>query len=107
MHGALHPRSDIDRVYLSKEMGVRGLINCQECMWMGMYVDVRNSVEPLIESVKAAEKIKYNNTVNMKEFKQSWMRGKKNYGKTKDCMGSFQEKCQKQQIKNMVLSEKS
>ena len=34
MHGALHPRSDIDRVYLSKEMGVRGLINCEECMWM-------------------------------------------------------------------------
>ena len=26
MHGVLHPRSDIGRVYLSREMGGRGLI---------------------------------------------------------------------------------
>ena len=26
MHGALHPKSDVDRVYLSKELGGRGLI---------------------------------------------------------------------------------
>ena len=60
MHGALHPKSDIDRVYLSKEMGGRGLISCEGCIWMeennlGWYV--RNSVEPLIEGVKAAETI--------------------------------------------------
>ena len=35
---------------------------------IGWYV--RNSVEPLIEGVKAAEKIEYNDTVNKKEFKQ-------------------------------------
>ena len=34
---------------------------------IGWYV--RNSVEPLIEGVKAAEKIEYNDTVNKKEFK--------------------------------------
>ena len=69
MHGALHPKSDIDRVYLSKEMGGRGLISCEGCMWMeennlGWYV--RNSVEPLIEGVKAAETIECNDTVNKK-----------------------------------------
>ena len=32
---------------------------------------VRNSVESLIEGVKAAETIEYNDTVNKKEFKQS------------------------------------
>ena len=35
---------------------------------IGWYV--RNSVEPLIEGVKAAEKIEYNDAVNKKEFKQ-------------------------------------
>ena len=110
MHGALHPKSDIDRVYLSKEMGGRGLISCEGCMWMeennlGWYV--WNSVEPLIEGVKAAETIEYNNTVNMKEFKQSWMREKKNYGKTKECMGSLQVKCQKQQKKTWYCLRKA
>ena len=59
IHGALHPKSDIDRVYLSREMGVRGLISCEGCIMieennLGWYV--RNSVEPLIEGPKAAEK---------------------------------------------------
>ena len=28
MHGALHPKRDVDRVYLSREIGGRGLIRC-------------------------------------------------------------------------------
>ena len=80
MHEARHPKSDIDRVFLSREMGRRGLISCEGYIRMeennlGWYV--RNSVEPLIEGVKASETIKYNDTVNTKEFKQSWMREKK------------------------------
>ena len=72
MHGALHPKSAVDRVYRSRKMGGRGLISCEGCIRMeennlGWYV--RNSVEPLIEGVKAAEKIEYNDTVNKKEFK--------------------------------------
>ena len=73
MHGVLHPKSNIDRVYLSREMGGRGLISCEVCIRMeesnlGWYV--RNSVEPFIEGVKAAETTECNDTVNMKEFKQ-------------------------------------
>ena len=34
MHGALHLKSDIDRVYLSMEMGGRGLISCKGCIRM-------------------------------------------------------------------------
>ena len=54
MHGALHPKSDVDRVYLSREMGGRRLISCEGCIRMeennlGWYV--RNLVEPLIEGV--------------------------------------------------------
>ena len=77
MDGALHLKSDVDRVYLSREVGGRGLISCEGFIRMeennlGWYV--RNSIEPLIEGVKAAETIEYNDTVNKKEFKQSWMR---------------------------------
>ena len=58
MHGALHPKSDSDSVYLSTEMERRvGLISCEGCYmeenslrWYAI-----NSVEPLIESVKSAE----------------------------------------------------
>ena len=92
MHGALHPKSDIDRVYLSREMGGRGLISCEGCIRMeennlGWYV--RNSVEPLIEDVKAAETIEYNDTVNKKEFKQRWMNEKKELWKNKRMYGQF------------------
>jgi hypothetical protein len=32
MNGALHPRSDIHRLYLPREKGRRGLINCEGCI---------------------------------------------------------------------------
>ena len=34
MLGALHPKSNVDRVYLSKEIGGRGLISCEGCIKM-------------------------------------------------------------------------
>ena len=73
MHGVLHIKSDVDRVYLSREMGGRGLISCEGCIRMeedNLGWCVRNLVEPLIEGVKAVETIEYNDTVNKKEFKQ-------------------------------------
>ena len=86
MHGALHPKSDIDGVYLCREMGGRGLISCEGCIRMeennlGWYV--RNSVEPLIEGVKVAETVEYNDRKNRKEFKLRWMREKKKLWKNK------------------------
>ena len=42
MHGALHPKRDVDRVYLSREIGGRGLIRCggyiemEKTNWDGM-----------------------------------------------------------------------
>ena len=29
MDGGLHPKSDVDRVYVSRKMGGRGLISCE------------------------------------------------------------------------------
>ena len=54
---------------------------------LGWYV--RNSVEPLTEGVKAAETIECNVTVNKKEFKQIWMREKKDLWKNKRIHGQF------------------
>ena len=73
IHEPIYAKSDIDRVYISKQMGGRGLISCERCIRMeennfGWYA--RNSVDPLIEGVKAAETIECNGTVNKKEFKQ-------------------------------------
>ena len=73
MHGVLHPKSDIDRIYLSREMRGRRLRSCEGCIRMeennlGWYA--RNSVEPLIEGVKAAETKECNDTANKKDFKQ-------------------------------------
>ena len=73
MHGALHPKSEVDWVYLSREMGGRGLISCAGCIRMeenNLEWYVRNSVGPLIEGVKAAETIEYNNMMNKMKFKQ-------------------------------------
>ena len=53
---------------------------------LGWYI--RNSFEPLIEGVKAAETIEDNDTVSKKEFKQSWMREKKELWK-KRMYGQF------------------
>ena len=80
MHRALHPKSDVGRVYLSRGMGGTGLISCEGCVRMeenNLGWHVRNSFEPLIECVKAAETVEYDNTVNKREFKQSWMGEKK------------------------------
>ena len=76
MHKALHPKSDVDRVYLSREMGGRRLISCEGCVRMeenNLGWHVRNSFKPLIEGVKARETVEYDNTVNKRVFKQSWM----------------------------------
>ena len=109
MHGALHPKSDIDGVYLCREMGGRGLISCEGCIRMeennlGWYV--RNLVEPLIEGVKAAETIEYNDTVNKKEFKQRWMREKKELWKNKGMYGQFVREMP-ETTDEKVLAEKS
>ena len=54
---------------------------------MGWYD--KNSVETLIEGVNAAGTIEYNDTVNKKKYKQSWMREKKELWKNRRMYGQF------------------
>ena len=32
LYGALHPKSDVDKLYLSRQKGKRGLISCEICV---------------------------------------------------------------------------
>ena len=61
MYGALHPKSDMDRVYMKRKEGGRGLIGVERCVReeensLGFYV--ANSREDLIRGVTAAEAIR-------------------------------------------------
>lgn len=54
MHREFHPKSDTDRLCLTRGKGGRGLISCEGFVWnernnLGLYI--KNSVEPLIWSV--------------------------------------------------------
>ena len=58
MHGAFHPKSDVDRLYLTRREEGRGLVSIQHCVRgeensLGLYV--KNSTEKLIEGVGSVD----------------------------------------------------
>ena len=60
MYGALHPKSDIHRLYLQRDKGGRGLISSEGCISaeensLGWYI--KNSVEPLLQQVARTDVI--------------------------------------------------
>ena len=96
MHGAFHPKSDIDRLQLHRQLGGRGLISCKGCVRaeensLGWYL--KDSVGPLLEKVKEAnteteqskEKTAYKKEIS-DYFENEW-KNKKMYGQFKRDMG--------------------
>ena len=73
MHEVLHPKSDVDRVYLPKEKGGRGLISCEMCVktdennraWY-----VRNLKERLMEVVRKTKILNSEGAKEKNGFKQ-------------------------------------
>ena len=47
MYGALHPKSDVDRLYIPRKEGGKGLISIEDCVklvirvWKCMFMEVR------------------------------------------------------------------
>ena len=47
IYGALHPKSDVDRLYIPRKEGGRGLISIEDCVelairgWKCMFMEVR------------------------------------------------------------------
>ena len=90
LYGALHPKSDVDRVYLARQKGGRGLISCQMCVKaednnLAWYV--RNSNERLMAGVRKIKILDSEEAKENNEFKRDrqnvslnrWT-GKKMYG---------------------------
>ena len=55
IYGALHPKSDIDRLYIPRKEGGRGLISTEDCAELairGLEVHVHGSEERLIQAAR-------------------------------------------------------
>ena len=55
IHGALHPKSDVDRLYIPRKEGGRGLISIEDCVELairGLEVYVHGSEEKLIQTAR-------------------------------------------------------
>ena len=89
MNGAFHPKSDVDRLYVSRVNGGRGPISCEGCVRseensLGWYV--KNSLEVLLQGLRATCVIRSEQTVSKDKFKTSWNNEKLNSWKEKGCM---------------------
>ena len=74
MYGALHPKSDVDRLYIKRKVGDRGLMSVECCVReeensLGFYV--ANSEENFIKGVYAAETINTEDTLTSGKFKKN------------------------------------
>ena len=74
MYGAFHPKSDVDRLYLKRKHGSRGLISVETCVRseennLGLYV--RDSDEMLLRGVKNVGIINTENLSDRKDFKKN------------------------------------
>ena len=72
-YGGLHPKSDVDRLYVKRKEGSRGLISVERCIReeeniLGFYV--ANLEENLIIGVSAVEEINTRENITSVEFKK-------------------------------------
>ena len=97
MYGTLQLKSDVDRFYLKRKYGGRGLMSC-ECSVKeeenSLVFYVANSEENLIRGVAAAEKISTEDTVMSGEFKKQKTQELKKTGMKSKCKDSLSGKCQ-------------
>ena len=73
-YGTLHPKSDIDRLYLKQKHGGRGLISIEMCVRLeennlSLYVRVSN--EMLLKDVKRFGIVKTENLMEKEDFKKN------------------------------------
>ena len=65
MYGALHPKSDVDRLYIKRKEGGKGLMSVERCV-----KEEKNSEEKLIRGCAVAETVNTEDTVTRGEFKK-------------------------------------
>ena len=74
LHKRLNPESDVDRLYVSRKEGKRGLMSCENTVRskennLGCYL--KNSNENLLQGVKCVEILKFKESVSKKDFNKS------------------------------------
>ena len=92
IYGALHPKSDVQRLYLGRKEGGRGLIGCEECVrgeenCISWYV--KNSNEKLIEGVRKSGIVDFENSVRKDIFKRERKETLKRNWREKQMYGQF------------------
>ena len=92
MYGGLHPKSDVDRLYVKRTEGGRGFISVERYIREeenSFVFYVANSEEILIRGVSAAETINTRETVTSVEFKKQRARELKEKWSEKRMHGQF------------------
>ena len=102
MYGALHPKSDVDRLFIKRKEGGRGLISMERCLReeennLGFYVN--NSKENQINGVAAAEAINTEDTITKGELKTRKYNNLSRTGLKRKCMDNSSGKCQRKLIR--------
>ena len=74
MYGALHPKSDIYRLYLKQKHEGRGLISIETCVRLeenNLHLYVRESNEMLLKGIKKVDIVKTENLMEKEDFKKN------------------------------------
>ena len=92
MHKGLHPKSDVNRLYVSRKEGGRGLVSCEstirsEVNNIGWYF--KNSNESLLQGVKHVRILKLRESVSKKNFKKLLNEKRVENWKEKKMYGQF------------------
>ena len=74
MHKGLHPKSDVDRLYVRRKEGGKGLMSCESTIRsvennLGLYL--KNSNKNLFQGVKHVRILKFKESASKKGFKKS------------------------------------
>ena len=91
-YGVLHPKSDVDRLYIERKEGGKGLMNVERCVREEentCCIYAANSEEKLIRRVTVAATIKTENTVTSGEFKKQKTQEFKENWRAKKMHGQF------------------
>ena len=92
MYGAFHPKSDVDRLYLPRAMGGRGLISCEGCVTseennLGWYI--KRSTESLLVQVRNSKIVDAASSVDKIEYKRNKINAGEQRWKNKKMFGQF------------------
>ena len=92
MHKVLHPKSDVDGLYVSRKEGGRGLVSCESATGsaennLGWYL--KNLNESLLQGVKHVRILNLRESVSKKDFKKSLNEKRVENWKEKQMYGQF------------------